>query len=320
MTKIRKGFGRNLNFLYLTGLIALSFMIIVATGYGGGIGGGGGGGTSGISYSGLKTQAIIDEDNAEDLSAGMAAKEKMIIVGVDNLDLRPVLDPVSKVFTKKTGIKANYSYDIGLMELSYMQLSRTGDVLILALQYFNTKYDYMDVAIEKGIIDLDTVAEAGYMIPVICVQKGNPKNIISLEDLTRPGIKIGVGEPDALAVGRLTEKMLKKQGLYDAIMKNVELTARSTTKLIVQLAMKNLDVVINWLAVAKAWKAKVDYIKIPPEKLAYSVARIGMTTFSKKKEWARKYLDFVSSKEGRAIFEKYGFGAYFDPKKIEKVR
>ena len=243
----------------------------------------------------------------------MAAKEKSILVGA-GAGLKPVLDPVGKVFTEKTGIKVDYSYLCSAMVLTNMQLTRTGDVLIPGSQY------YMDIAVKKGIIDPDTVASAGYMIPVICVLKGNPKNITCLEDLTKPGLKIGVGEPDALAVGRLTEKMLKKQGLYDAIMKNVELTAGSATKLIMPLAMKNLDVVINWLAVAKAWEAKVDSIKIPPEKLAYSVAPIGMTTFSKKKEWTRKYLDFVSSEEGRAMFAKFGFGAYFDPEKIEKVR
>lgn len=70
MKKVRKGLGKNLNFLCLAGLMALGSMIIVATGCGGGDGGGGDGGTSGISYSGLTTQAIIDENNAEDLSAG----------------------------------------------------------------------------------------------------------------------------------------------------------------------------------------------------------------------------------------------------------
>ncbi|MBW1769013.1 MAG: molybdate ABC transporter substrate-binding protein [Deltaproteobacteria bacterium] len=247
------------------------------------------------------------------ISGAMAAKEKTIMVGA-GAGLRPALEPVGKAFTEKTGIKVHYSYLCSAMVLTNMRLTRTGDVLVAGSQH------YMDIAIEKDIIDPDTVTPAGYMIPVICVQKGNPKNITCLEDLTKPGIKIGVGEPDALAVGRLTEKTLKKFGLYDEVMKNVEMTAGSAVKLIMPLAMKNLDVVINWLAMAIAWKAKVDYIKIPPEKLAYSVSPIGMTTFSKKKEWSQKYLDFVSSEEGLAIFDKHGFGAYFDPEKIEKVR
>jgi len=44
-----------------------------------------------------------------------------------------------------------------------------------------------------------------------------------------------------------------------------------------------------------------------------------MTTYSKEKEATKKYLEFVGSDEGRAMFEKFGFAAYFDPEKIEKV-
>jgi molybdate transport system substrate-binding protein len=60
-------------------------------------------------------------------------------------------------------------------------------------------------------------------------------------------------------------------------------------------------------------------IKIDPKKLKYSVAPIGMTTYTKNKKAAQKYLDFVASKEGQAIFANLGFKAYFDPEGIEKV-
>ncbi|MCP3874404.1 MAG: solute-binding protein, partial [Desulfobacteraceae bacterium] len=55
-------------------------------------------------------------------------------------------------------------------------------------------------------------------------------------------------------------------------------------------------------------------------KLKYSVAPIGMTVYSKKKEASMKYLEFVTSKEAQDIFKKFGFAAYFDPEKIERVR
>lgn len=179
---------------------------------------------------------------------------------------------------------------------------------------------YMDLAVEKQVIDPDSVSIAGYMIPVIGVQKGNPHNITCIEDLAKPGLKVGVGEAEALAVGRLTEKMLKELGLYEDIMKNVVLTAGSASKLVLPLAMGNLDAEINWMPTCLAFIDKVDIIKIDPKKLKYSVAPMGMTVYSKKKEASKKYLDFVASKEGREIFDKYGFAAYFDTESIERVR
>jgi len=237
---------------------------------------------------------------------------KSIMVGA-GAGLKPALDSVGEAFTAKTGIKVEYAYLCSAMVLTNMQLTRTGDVMVPGTQH------YMDLAIEKGIIDPDSVAIAGHMIPVIAVQKGNPHNITCIEDLTKPGLKVGVGELNVLAVGRLTDKMLKELGIYEDVMKNVVVKGGSAIKLMLPLAMKNLDAEINFLATAKAFADKVDIIKIDPKKLKYSVAPIGITTYTKNKEAAQKYLDFVGSKEGRAIFAKFGFEAYFDPKEIEKV-
>ena len=85
------------------------------------------------------------------------------------------------------------------------------------------------------------------------------------------------------------------------------------------LATRNIDAEANFMSTAKSFADKVDMIKIDPRKLKYSVAPIGMTTYTRNKEWAQKYLDFVGSEEGRAIFAQYGFEAYFDPEEIEKV-
>jgi len=237
---------------------------------------------------------------------------KSIMVGA-GAGLKPALDPVAEVFTEKTGIKVENSYLCSAMVLTNMQLTRTGDVMVPGNQH------YMDLAIEKGVIDPDSVAIAGYMIPVIAVQKGNPQNITCIEDLAKPGLKVGVGELEVLAVGKLTDKMLKELGVYEDVMKNVVMKGGSAIKLMMPLAMKNLDAEVNFMSTAKSFADKVDIIKIDPKKLKYSVAPIGMTTYTKNKEWAQQYLDFVGSEEGRAIFAKYGFEAYFDPEKIEKV-
>ena len=69
-----------------------------------------------------------------------------------------------------------------------------------------------------------------------------------------------------------------------------------------------------------AWEETIDFIKIDPAKLMYSIAPIGMTTYSEKKDLARQFLDFVMSEEGQAIFEERGYAPYFDPEEIGKVR
>ena len=44
---------------------------------------------------------------------------------------------------------------------------------------------------------------------IILVPKNNPKNIKSLEDLTKPGMKVGIGDPGKTAMGKLTVDLLR---------------------------------------------------------------------------------------------------------------
>src|SRR5205814_2229655 len=56
---------------------------------------------------------------------------------------------------------------------------------------------------------------------VILVPKGNPHGIKTLEDLGKPGLKIGVGHEKQCALGALTESTLIQSKLQDPVSKNV---------------------------------------------------------------------------------------------------
>ncbi|WP_263640956.1 substrate-binding domain-containing protein [Methanobrevibacter arboriphilus] len=91
---------------------------------------------------------------------------------------------------------------------SYLLLSKhkkSGDVFLPA------DYKYMEDAMNNGYMENNTVKNITKNVPVIVVQKGNPKNITSLEDLAKPGVKVGVGEADGPAIGKTTQKILEKK-------------------------------------------------------------------------------------------------------------
>ena len=74
-------------------------------------------------------------------------------------------------------------------------------------------YKYMQDAITNGYIENNTVKNITQNIPVIAVQKGNPKNITSLYDLAKPGVKVAIGDPKGPAIGKTTEKYSIKRVL-----------------------------------------------------------------------------------------------------------
>ena len=61
---------------------------------------------------------------------------------------------------------------------------------------------------DQGLVNASQMV--AYHVPVIVVQKGNPKNITSLKDFARPGLKIALGDVNATAIGKAGAKMFQK--------------------------------------------------------------------------------------------------------------
>ncbi|HSU69182.1 MAG TPA: extracellular solute-binding protein, partial [Tepidisphaeraceae bacterium] len=56
---------------------------------------------------------------------------------------------------------------------------------------------------------------------VLAVPKGNPKNIRTIADLARPGLKVGLCNAEQSTLGFMTRGILKQANIYPAVMKNV---------------------------------------------------------------------------------------------------
>ncbi|GIT31851.1 MAG: hypothetical protein Ct9H300mP1_38970 [Planctomycetaceae bacterium] len=67
---------------------------------------------------------------------------------------------------------------------------------------------------------------------VIAVPKGNPKQIKSLADLARPGMRVAVGQPDQCTIGVLTRQVLEAEKVYEKVMANV-VTQTATSALLI---------------------------------------------------------------------------------------
>jgi molybdate transport system substrate-binding protein len=153
-------------------------------------------------------------------------------------------------------------------------------------------------------------AQIGYNKIAIFVKKGNPKRIHSLKDFLRKDIKIGLGS-DNSSVGKNAKSVLIKYGgekFYNAIREKAKIFYTSR-EIISALRSGEIDAALNWQAVSK-WKDNSKYVDIVniPEKYAPKKALVlAITSFSKKKELAKKFLDFAKSPEGEEIMKKWGF-------------
>lgn len=214
--------------------------------------------------------------------------------------IRPAASEVAATFGQKHRITVECDYAGSEVLLGRIKLSGRGDL------YMPGDVHYINQAAEEGLIEKRQ--QACYFIPVILVAKGNPKKIASLEDLTKPGVRLGLGDSNACAIGRKSTKIFQKNDLpLDAIEENVVFRSLTVNELGNQVKLGMVDAAIVWDAVAAYFAEQAEVVAIPPEKNVISTVVVGMLSSTEHPELAGKFVEFIGSEEARAIFKKHHY-------------
>ncbi len=211
------------------------------------------------------------------------------------------LNEIVELFESENCVDVNIVYESSGKLLSMLEFSRRGDIYISADPY------YMDLAVEKGLVDSRSISRIASLKLAVIVPRDNPANISSLYDLTKPGIKIGIAEENTVAVGRYTKKLLTSLGIYNEVKKNVVVYASNFGHLMNLVITDSVDAVIGW---------NIGYCWYPNETIAididseYNLSYIvgGITVFSENIEKSREFLLYISSSRVENIWRKYCYG------------
>jgi molybdate transport system substrate-binding protein len=217
--------------------------------------------------------------------------------------LKKPMQAMGSAFTNKTSIPVVFNFAGSGALLTQMDITHKGDIFVPG-----GTADYTN-ALDKNLVEKDPRYLA-YHVPMIGVQKGNPQNIISIEDLTKPGLKLGLGDIKATAIGAAGDKLFKKLGIDTDVEKNVVMRAATINELVTALntgsidaSLLTMDQIDNKTMDAFALKDVNDYVLIVP---------IGATSFTKQSEKTQEFIEFADSDDGKAFFRKFGFPIYPD--------
>ncbi len=212
------------------------------------------------------------------------------------------LDEVISEFKKKEDVEINVSYGGSGFVLSQIELSRRGDI------FFPASPDFMEKAKEKGLILPETEKKIAYLLPVINVKKGNPKNIHSLKDLKRQGIRIGIGNPESVCVGLYAIEIFEYNKILDDVGKNIVAHIESCEKTASMLAMGALDAVIGWNVFERWHRNEIETIYLKPEEIPrVAYIPVAVTRFATNKNFSKKFIDFLASERALEIFKRHGY-------------
>ena len=215
---------------------------------------------------------------------------------------KPAMDECAEAFKEKTGIKVELQFSGSGAMLSKLKMSKRGDV------YIPGSPDYMVKAEREGVVEPKSVKIVAYLVPSILVQKGNPKRIRCLHDLTNPGIRVGIGNPKAVCVGLYAVEVLEKAGLLDEVGRNIVVHAESCSKTAALLVMKKVDAILGWRVFSKWNPETIEAVPLDVGQIArLSYIPAGVCTVSKKPKHAQMFIEFLTSPEGQQIFAKWGY-------------
>ena len=214
--------------------------------------------------------------------------------------IRPPVAEVVEAFTADTGVTVRCDYAGSGVLLTRLRARPQGDL------YMPGDVHYVDLAAKHNLVR--SKHGVCYFVPVILVRKGNPKNIRTLKDLTRAGVRLGLGRPEACAIGRLVEKIFDKNRIdRDAVQKNLVFSSLTVNELGLQVKAGKLDATIVWDAVAAYYPDAAEPVAIPASQNIISRVAIGVLRSAKDTDLAERFVAFLTGPRARAIFRKHHY-------------
>jgi len=233
------------------------------------------------------------------LCQGLEQKTLEVFAGAAS---KPATEEAAQLFEQTTGIRVLLHFGGSGKMLADMKLTGRGDI------FFPGSSDFMELAKKEGLVQPQTEERLIYLIPAINVPKGNPKKIQTLQDLTRPGVTLGIGRPDTVCVGVYAVEILEKNKIATAARPNIKTHAESCEKVAQLAALGMVDAVLGWSVFSNWNPDKIETIFLK----AQEIPRIGyipiaLSSPCKNPDAARKFIAFLKTDEGRAIFKKWGY-------------
>jgi molybdate transport system substrate-binding protein len=234
-----------------------------------------------------------------------------IVCGADSLLVyagaasKPPTEEAAKLYEKQTGVKIDLVFGGSGFVLSQMKLNKQGDI------YFPGSSDFMEKAKREGLVYADSEKAIVYLVPSINVVKGNPRGIRTLQDLTKPGTRVVIANPEGVCLGVYAVEIIENAltpAEKVAFQTNLVNYTESCEKTATAISLKMADAVIGW-SVLEYWDPeRIQTIKLP----ASQTPRIGyipiaISKFTKNKEAAQRFIDFIASPEGRKIFARHKY-------------
>ena len=152
---------------------------------------------------------------------------------------------IAKDYEARFGTRVQLAYGGSGTLLSSLRIRSHGDI------YIAGDDSYIDTARELGLIA--EVLAMATMRPIIAVQKFNPKRVKSYRDLLSPDVRVGLGNPEAAAVGRIAKMTATSLSIWEELASKVTVFKPTVNDLGNDLYIGAIDAAVIWDATARQY-------------------------------------------------------------------
>ena len=211
--------------------------------------------------------------------------------------LRPAIERTITDFEEREGVRVTRVYNGCGILVGQMKAGQMPDA------YFACDSEFMNQVSTK----FAPAANVSQNELVILVKKGNPHSIRSLADLTKPGLRVGVGHEKQCAMGWLTQRTFDESGLKTELMKNVVVQSPTGDMLVNQMRSGSLDAAVAYLSNAAGSADFLDAVRIHGIPCSVATQPFAVAKQSQHKQLAQRLLAAIQARSSEERFLSEGF-------------
>jgi molybdate transport system substrate-binding protein len=205
----------------------------------------------------------------------------------------------------KTGRRVDLVFGGSGQVLAQLRITRRGDL------YLPGSSDYMELARRQGLVRPETERTLVYLVPALNVSKGNPHGIATLDDLTRPGLRVAIANPESVCLGAFAVEIIEREldaGQKAALRRNLVNYTESCEKTATALSLGMVDAVVGW-SVFQHWDStRIETVPLAPEQVVrVGTIPIAVTTCCRDRVAAMRFVEFVAGPAGREAFARHHY-------------
>jgi len=172
-----------------------------------------------------------------------------------------------------------------------------------------------DLAVGGSETDMDELDQAGWLAEgsrrslglreaAILTPAGNPANVRRLDDLARPGVRVGVSTVDCLR--GVWEDVCGRAGCIPQVRQNVQVRVPGCMAIIRALSRGEVDAAFGWTAFVH-FDPQLQIVPLPPDARVLRSTAAAILRRCDDRASAARFLDYLCSAEGQQHFTSRGW-------------